>query len=108
MVIPITTSTISHDHHLPLRRKCHLRFRQWKLRCAWEDFVRDIYNFSNGPQNYGPVGPNSANQSENPIYAKASVSYQFDQSHLFYATYAKGFRVGGANAPLLPTCAPVS
>jgi outer membrane receptor protein involved in Fe transport len=100
---------ISHDHQFAGFGEATYAFTdQWKLtlgaRVARTSF--DIYNFSNGPQNYGPVGPNSANQSETPFTPKASVSYQFDQSHLFYATYAKGFRVGGANAPLLPTCAP--
>ena len=61
----------------------------------------DISSFNDGPQNYGPVGPNSAYQSETPFTPKVGVSYQLNQSHLFYATYAKGFRVGGANAPLL-------
>jgi iron complex outermembrane recepter protein len=64
----------------------------------------DITSFSNGPQNYIPIGPNSAYQSETPFTPKVSVSYQLTQSHLFYATYAKGFRVGGANAPLPSYC----
>jgi iron complex outermembrane recepter protein len=100
---------VSHDHQIAGFGEVTYAFTdQWKLtlggRVAKTSF--DIYNFSNGPQNYGPVGPNSAYQSETPFTPKASVSYQLDQSNLFYATYAKGFRVGGANAPLLPTGAP--
>jgi iron complex outermembrane receptor protein len=100
---------ISHDHQIAGFGEVTYAFTdQWKLtlgaRVAKTSF--DIYNLSNGPQNYGPVGPNTAYQSETPFTPKASVSYQLDQSNLFYATYAKGFRVGGANAPLLPTCAP--
>jgi iron complex outermembrane receptor protein len=64
----------------------------------------DINHYSDGPENFGPLGPLSASQSETPFTPKAGVSYQFNQSHLFYATYAKGFRVGGANAPLPSYC----
>jgi iron complex outermembrane recepter protein len=100
---------VSHDHQIAGFGEVTYAFTdQWKLtlgaRVAKTSF--DIYNYSDGPQNYGPVGPNSAYHSETPFTPKASVSYQLDQSHLFYATYAKGFRVGGANAPLLPTCGP--
>jgi iron complex outermembrane recepter protein len=66
----------------------------------------DITTYSDGPQNYGPLGPLSASQSETPFTPKVSVAYQLNQSHLFYATYAKGFRVGGANAPLPAYCGP--
>jgi iron complex outermembrane receptor protein len=66
----------------------------------------DITTYSDGPQNYGPLGPLSASQSETPFTPKASIAYQLNQSHLFYATYAKGFRVGGANAPLPAYCGP--
>jgi len=64
----------------------------------------DIYSAANGPQNYGPTGPFNGSQSETPFTPKAGVSYQLSQSHLFYASYAKGFRVGGANPPLPPSC----
>ncbi|MFI4868633.1 MAG: TonB-dependent receptor [Steroidobacterales bacterium] len=66
----------------------------------------DIYSYADGPQNYGPLGPRTAAQSETPFTPKAGISYQLTQSHLFYATYAKGFRVGGANAPLPSYCGP--
>jgi iron complex outermembrane receptor protein len=64
----------------------------------------DITNFSDGPQNFGPEGPTSATQKETPFTPKAGVSFQMDPNHLFYATYAKGFRVGGANPPLPSFC----
>jgi iron complex outermembrane receptor protein len=66
----------------------------------------DITNFSDGPQNFGPEGPTSASQHETPFTPKAGVSYQLDPNNLFYATYAKGFRVGGANPPLPSFCGP--
>jgi len=87
---------------------------QWKLtlggRVAKTKF--DITHFTDGPENFGPTltpagvpGPLSASQSETPFTPKAGISYQMDPNHLFYFTYAKGFRVGGANPPLPSYCA---
>jgi iron complex outermembrane recepter protein len=42
--------------------------------------------------------------TETPSTPRAGVSYQLDKNNLFYATWAKGFRIGGANAPVPPTC----
>jgi outer membrane receptor protein involved in Fe transport len=78
---------------------------QWKLtagvRISKQSFTLDHY--SDGLENYGPT-PKSANQSETPTTPKVSVSYQLNSDHLFYATYAKGFRAGGGNAPLPSYC----
>ena len=98
---------VSHDHQIAGFGEVTYAFSdQWKLtlgaRVAKTSF--DIYNYSDGPQNYGPLGPNYGFQSETPFTPKASVAYQLDQSNLFYATYAKGFRVGGANPPLPGYC----
>jgi outer membrane receptor protein involved in Fe transport len=57
-------------------------------------------NFANGPQN-GGVTSSSGQQHEKPLTPKFSLSYQADRDDLFYATYAKGFRIGGAN-PEIP------
>jgi iron complex outermembrane receptor protein len=64
----------------------------------------DISSFQDGPENFGPSGPNTASQSETPFTPKAGLSYQMDPNNLFYFTYAKGFRVGGANPPLPSYC----
>jgi iron complex outermembrane receptor protein len=66
----------------------------------------DITHFTSGPENYGtpPPDPASASQRETPFTPKAGVSFQMDPNHLFYFTYAKGFRVGGANPPLPTYC----
>jgi iron complex outermembrane receptor protein len=100
---------VAHDHQFAgFGEVSYGLTEQWKLtlgaRVAKTSF--DIYSISNGPQNYGPLGPRTASQGETPFTPKAGVSYQLNQSHLFYATYAKGFRVGGANAPLPSYCAP--
>ena len=45
-------------------------------------------------------GQDSGKQKENPINPKFSLSYQADANNMFYATAAKGFRIGGVNRPL--------
>ena len=63
----------------------------------------EINHISDGLENFGP-SPKSATQKETPNTPKLSISDQVNPSNLFYATYAKGFRVGGGNAPLPPYC----
>ncbi len=53
-----------------------------------------------GPQLFGPTEPGSGNQSENSFTPKISLAYQIDPMNMAYATYAKGFRPGGANNPV--------
>lgn len=77
----------------------------WKLtlgeRIARAKFA--LNHYSDGLLNYGP-SPRAAKQQETPNTPKVGVAYQMDSANLFYATYAKGFRVGGGNAPLPPFC----
>ena len=63
-------------------------------------------HFSTGAQNFG-TNSNSGSEHDKPFTPKFGVSYQADRDNLFYATYAKGFRIGGAN-PSIPfqPCAP--
>jgi len=42
--------------------------------------------------------------TENPSTPHFGVSYQLDPHNLLYASWGKGFRIGGANAPVPPTC----
>jgi len=56
-------------------------------------------HYADGPQNFGPVYGNGE-QHEKPFTPKLGVSYQLSPSDMIYATYAKGFRIGGANAPI--------
>jgi outer membrane receptor protein involved in Fe transport len=78
---------------------------QWKLtlgeRVARTSF--SLNHYADGLENFGPSSA-SATQSETPNTPKASVAFQMDTANLFYATYAKGFRVGGGNAPLPVYC----
>ena len=43
---------------------------------------------------------NSGDKKENSFTPKVNLAYQLDPNDLFYATYAKGFRPGGANNPV--------
>ena len=62
-----------------------------------------LQHYADGLENYGPSYAN-ASSSETANTPKLSVSYQHDPSNLYYATYAKGFRAGGGNAPLPDYC----
>ena len=64
----------------------------------------NFFNAVDGPQNFGPSG-GPGQQHEKPVTPKFSLSYQFDRDDLLYATYAKGYRIGGANAPIPGSCA---
>jgi len=70
-------------------------------RYAHLSFTLDHY--ADGYENYGP-GYANASSTENANTPKVSVSWQRDPNNLFYATWAKGFRAGGGNAPLPDYC----
>jgi iron complex outermembrane recepter protein len=53
-----------------------------------------------GPQLFLPPQTGSGNKNENSFTPKASFSFQQDPRNLYYFTYAKGFRPGGANNPV--------
>jgi outer membrane receptor protein involved in Fe transport len=53
-----------------------------------------------GPQLYGPNAYGNGDQNENSFTPKLSAAYQIDPRNMAYATYAKGFRPGGANNPV--------
>jgi outer membrane receptor protein involved in Fe transport len=53
-----------------------------------------------GPQLFLAPLSNSGDKNEDSFTPKASFSYQMDPRNLFYLTYAKGFRPGGANNPV--------
>ncbi len=53
-----------------------------------------------GPQLFLPNQTNSGDKKENSFTPKVSLEYQYDPHDLYYFTYAKGFRPGGANNPV--------
>jgi iron complex outermembrane receptor protein len=66
------------------------------VRVAWTQFKFE--NMADGPENFGPSG-GSGTQEETPVSPKIGVSYRPDEGELFYANVARGYRIGGANAP---------
>jgi iron complex outermembrane recepter protein len=84
--------------------------QQWKLTLgARESRMRYSFNtLTGGPQLFlTPPQTGSGELSENAFTPKASLSYQYNNNNLYYATYAKGFRPGGANNPVpYAACAP--
>jgi outer membrane receptor protein involved in Fe transport len=56
-------------------------------------------NFADGPQNYGRSDASGRTGSK-PFTPKANISWQATPDNLVYGTYARGFRPGGANAPV--------
>jgi len=66
----------------------------------WSKNKYSFDTLTGGPQLYGPSTVGSGNNSENSFTPKLSVQYQADPNNMYYATYAKGYRPGGANNPL--------
>jgi outer membrane receptor protein involved in Fe transport len=64
----------------------------------------DFTNFSDGAQNFGPLGPTSGKENETPFTPMINVTWQINSDDMVYATVAKGYRIGGAN-PLFPVSA---
>ncbi len=62
-----------------------------------------LNHFADGPENYNPSSA-SPSAKENKFTPKAGLSWQVDPQNLYYATYANGYRAGGANAPLPSFC----
>src|SRR5208337_2329135 len=53
----------------------------------------------------GPY-PAGGTESNNAFTPRAGLNWQMNPDNLFYFTYAKGFRPGGFNQPLIPACSP--
>ena len=66
-------------------------------------YSKTKYSFNTltgGPQLFLPPQANSGDIKENSFTPKVSLQYQHDPRNMYYATYAKGFRPGGANNPV--------
>ncbi len=81
---------------------------QWRITVGerYANLSFSLSHYADGLLNYGPGDPATtyASHSETSSTPKVSVAFQMDQANLFYATYAKGFRAGGGNAPLPSYC----
>jgi len=73
-------------------------------------FSRTKYSFdtlTGGPQLFAPTAPGSGSNQENAFTPRVGLQFQMDPNDMYYFTYAKGFRPGGANNPLpQAACAP--
>jgi len=73
------------------------------LRVARSTFTGSAY--ATGPFAGATIIQPSASTTETPVTPKFGVSWQVNGDNLVYATAAKGYRIGGANAPLSSFCA---
>src|SRR5580693_1478099 len=66
-------------------------------------FSKNKYSFdtlTGGPQLFNTTRAGSGDNSENATTPRVGLNFQVDPNNLYYFTYAKGFRPGGANNPL--------
>jgi outer membrane receptor protein involved in Fe transport len=59
-----------------------------------------FHTLTGGPQLFLANQSNNGDKKENSFTPKVSLQYQYDPRNLYYFTYAKGFRPGGANNPV--------
>jgi iron complex outermembrane recepter protein len=99
--IEYINDTISHDRQAALFADATFAITDTvklngALRYAATHF--EFTNYSDGPLNFGRAG-GGGQQDEQPLTPKIGVSYQPSVDDLFYVSAAKGYRIGGANAP---------
>ncbi len=99
--VEYVNDTVSHDRQLALFADATLNLTpRLKLdagvRYAWTQF--SFVNSADGPLNFGASG-GSGSEREHPLTPRLGLSYQADADNLFYVSAARGYRVGGANAP---------
>jgi outer membrane receptor protein involved in Fe transport len=71
----------------------------------YADLGFSLTHFSDGYENYGPSNAGGS-EHETAFTPKLGLNFQADEHNLYYFTYAKGFRPGGYNPPLIPACGP--
>jgi outer membrane receptor protein involved in Fe transport len=75
---------------------------QWKVTAGarYSQTQFSFHTLTGGPQLFLPNQANSGDKKENSFTPRVSLDYQHDPHNLYYFTYAKGFRPGGANNPV--------
>ena len=75
---------------------------QWKatVGARYSKLKYSFDTLTGGPQLFLPTQSGSGDKNENAFTPKVSLAYQQDPRNLYYFTYAKGFRPGGANNPV--------
>jgi iron complex outermembrane recepter protein len=98
----------TYDHQIAGYGELSYGFTDWFRVTLGERVARTSFSlthYSDGLENFGPSAA-QANERETPNTPKVTLAFQVDPKDLYYLTYAKGFRVGGGNAPLPPYCGP--
>jgi outer membrane receptor protein involved in Fe transport len=96
----------TYDHQIAAYGEVSYAFTNWFRLTVGERIARTSFtlnHYADGYENYGSQ-PAQASQKETPNTPKVTLAFQVDPADLFYASYAKGFRVGGGNAPLPSYC----
>ena len=104
----------TYDRQIAVYGELSYAFTNWFRLTVGERFSHtefSLTHYADGLENYGPytgipASPSvvHSSQKESPHTPKVVASFQVDPKNLFYASYAKGFRVGGGNPPLPPYC----
>ncbi|HXN10546.1 MAG TPA: TonB-dependent receptor, partial [Steroidobacteraceae bacterium] len=68
-----------------------------------EHTVADFVAVEDGPVNDG-LSSSGGNASGNPVTPKLGLSFQQDEDTLYYGSIAKGYRPGGGNSHVPPSC----
>jgi outer membrane receptor protein involved in Fe transport len=71
------------------------------LRVSRNEF--DFEEVRDGPVNSGVRTLSNASQSDTAVTPKVGVAFKIDRNNMLYASASKGFRPGGAQAPVDPT-----
>jgi outer membrane receptor protein involved in Fe transport len=66
----------------------------------WSRMKYTFDTLTGGPQLYADPRTGNGNNAESAFTPKVSLQFQMDPNNMFYTTYAKGFRPGGANNPI--------
>jgi len=68
------------------------------VRYSWTKY--EFFTYTGGPQLFAAPTTGEGSHKENAFTPRVSISWQIDPNNLLYASYAKGFRPGGANNPV--------
>ena len=99
-------NNVTYDRQIALFGEINFALTDTLRLTVGERVARTKFNldhYADGLENFGPSAA-AANESETSNTPKVNLSWQANSDNLFYATYAKGFRPGGGNAPLPSYC----
>jgi iron complex outermembrane recepter protein len=95
--------TSAKDEQYALFGEVTFSFTQRLKGIAGARISKNKYSFdtlTGGPQLFAATRAGSGDNSENAFTPRLGLQFQADPNNLYYFTYAKGFRPGGANNPL--------